>query len=116
MPEQASIVQNEDTQRFEWILNADTTPSEKHTAYAQYTRFAIHGDAKSTPTGIAYTSVVVPKGYEGKGIGSQLVEHILQYAKSNGLTIGPVCPFVKAYMQRNPEFNASSLAAPFEDD
>lgn len=100
-----TIAHNEADQQFELLLQ-DATDGDK--AVAKYKRFAVHGDANSQPTGIAYTSVHVPKEYEGKGVGTQLVKHILEYAKQNSYTVDAVCPFVAAYIKRYPEYKPSS--------
>lgn len=100
-----TIVHNEAEKRFELLLQG---AADGDRAVATYTRFAVHGDANSKPTGIAYTSVRVPGAYEGRGIGTQLVRHILDYARTNSFTVDPVCPFVKAYMKRFPEYKPSN--------
>jgi hypothetical protein len=45
----------------------------------------------------------VPVTLRGRGLGNQLVRAALDYAHFNQLTIVPVCPFVKAYLQKHPE-------------
>lgn len=104
-PTAHAIVHNETDCQFELRLQDKAVGGDMATA--SYQRFAIHGDANSHPTGIAYTSVNVPEAYEGKGIGTRLVRHILDYARANGFTVDPVCPFVKAYMKRYPEYKPS---------
>jgi uncharacterized protein len=41
---------------------------------------------------------------EGRGIGSQLVTGALDDIRRRGLTIVPICPFVRAYLGRHPEY------------
>ena len=41
--------------------------------------------------------------YEGQGLGSQLVRGALDDIRRRGLRLIPVCPFVRAYLQRHPE-------------
>ena len=43
-------------------------------------------------------------------IGGTLVRHILDYAAAQGLKVRPDCPFVKAYIDKHPEYQANSLA------
>ena len=45
----------------------------------------------------------VAAALEGKGIGSQLVAGALDDIRRRGLTIVPICPFVRAYLRRHPE-------------
>ena len=46
----------------------------------------------------------VPKDLEGHGIGSALIRGVLDIARAEGLTVVPVCPFAKAYMDRHAEY------------
>jgi len=52
---------------------------------------------------IVFTHTGVPEAAEGQGIGSALAEAGLAFARAEGLRVLPLCPFVKAYMQRHPE-------------
>ena len=88
------IVLNEDRHRFEWTVDG-------HTAYEVFERF---------PGGIAYLHTVVPKELGGRGIGARLAKYILDYAAEHRLKVRPDCPFVKAYIDRHPEYQANSLA------
>ncbi|PWU02097.1 MAG: N-acetyltransferase [Bacteroidetes bacterium] len=47
----------------------------------------------------------VPKELEGKGAGTAIVLKALQYAKDHHYSIIPICPFVRAYLKRHPEWN-----------
>ena len=46
----------------------------------------------------------VPKALGGRGLASALARTALEYAKQNQLTVVPYCPFVRAYLQRHPEY------------
>lgn len=46
----------------------------------------------------------VPEAAEGKGIASELVRTVLQYARKNELLVVPHCPFTASYIRRHPEF------------
>ncbi|MFT3934070.1 MAG: GNAT family N-acetyltransferase [Chitinophagaceae bacterium] len=46
----------------------------------------------------------VPRELEGKGVGTAIISKALQYAKDNGYTIVPICPFVQAYLKKHPEW------------
>lgn len=39
-------------------------------------------------------------GFEGKGVGKQLVQAGVEHARQNGLKILPYCPFAKALFER----------------
>jgi uncharacterized protein len=42
---------------------------------------------------------------EGKGIASQLVAGTLDDIRHRGLSVLPICPFVRAYLRRHPEYS-----------
>jgi predicted GNAT family acetyltransferase len=46
----------------------------------------------------------VSDDYAGKGLASVLVKHALNDTVAAGLTIIPVCPYVKAWLRRHPEY------------
>ncbi|MEM6525615.1 MAG: GNAT family N-acetyltransferase [Bacteroidota bacterium] len=46
----------------------------------------------------------VPPELEGQGIASALAEFALNYAKDHGQEVVVYCPFVKAYIQKHPEW------------
>ena len=53
---------------------------------------------------IYLTHTEVPKGYEGKGIGTELIKQALEYIKTHNLTLVPLCPFVALYLKRHSEW------------
>ena len=77
-----------DAQRYE--ITADG-------AAAGFLTYRLDGDQ------IALLHAEVDPAREGQGIGSELVAGALQDARSRGLTVRPVCPFVVAYLERHPE-------------
>jgi len=54
---------------------------------------------------ILYTHTEVPKEYEGQGYANQLAHFAMEYAKENGYKVQPVCPFVKLYVSKHPEYH-----------
>jgi predicted GNAT family acetyltransferase len=46
----------------------------------------------------------VPKVLEGRGIGSTLARGLLDIARAEGLKVKPLCPFVRSFMDRHPEY------------
>ena len=46
----------------------------------------------------------VDQTVEGHGLGSTLVAGALDDVRAQGLTIVPLCPFVRKYLQRHPEY------------
>src|SRR4051812_1885099 len=53
---------------------------------------------------IAFTHTEVPKACEGRGYGSRLVHEALEQARREGLEVAPLCPFVRWYIDRHPEY------------
>ena len=51
-----------------------------------------------------FTHTEVPDEHEGKGVASKLLEAAFKDAEDRGLKIAPICPFVKSYIQRHPDW------------
>jgi predicted GNAT family acetyltransferase len=51
-----------------------------------------------------YTHTEVPKALEGRGIASLMAKAVLDEAQAENLTIVPLCPFVRGYIERHPEY------------
>jgi uncharacterized protein len=66
-----------------------------HIAFSNYTR-------KDSTLTVRHTEV--PEELGGRGIGSALVRGLLDIARNEGLKVRPLCPFVKAYMDKHPEY------------
>jgi predicted GNAT family acetyltransferase len=45
----------------------------------------------------------VPEALEGRGLGRTLVREALDRAVRDGLTIVPLCPFARGWLQRHPD-------------
>lgn len=54
--------------------------------------------------GIAFLHTEVPAEMEGKGIGSAMARHVLDYAIAQQLEIYPYCPFIHSYIKRHQEY------------
>lgn len=53
---------------------------------------------------IVFTHTEVPPEHEGQGIGNQLAEAALDYARREQLRVVPRCRFVAAFIARHPEY------------
>ena len=51
---------------------------------------------------LTFTHTFVPPPARDQDVGTALVEAGLSYARDNGLTVFPQCPFVEAYMADHP--------------
>jgi len=52
---------------------------------------------------LVLTHTEVPETDRKRGLGTRLVKAVLEQARELGLTVVPVCPFVRAYLRRNPQ-------------
>jgi uncharacterized protein len=48
----------------------------------------------------------VPPALRGRGVASRLVAYALRYALDHHLAVIPTCPFVAAFIRKNPEYAA----------
>jgi predicted GNAT family acetyltransferase len=80
-----SVVDNRTTNRFEISVNGEA-------AFLAYDR---------TDDALTLIHTEVPTALRGRHLGDTLVEAALQSARSAGLRIIAVCPFVRAYMRKH---------------
>ena len=59
---------------------------------AGFAEYHDHGNRRT------FTHTVIDDAFEGQGLGSQLVRHVLDDARSSGKDVIPVCPFVRSYI------------------
>ncbi len=59
---------------------------------------------------ISFIHTEVPPELGGKGIGSKLVKGALDQVRADGLKVIAQCPFVKAYIDKHPDY-ANLLAS-----
>ena len=55
------------------------------------------------PGAIVLIHTQVDEQLEGRGLGSKLVRGALDDIRSRGLRLVPLCPFVRAYLERHPD-------------
>jgi uncharacterized protein len=53
---------------------------------------------------ITFVHTEVPLELGGKGIGSKLIKGALDQVRSEGLKVIAQCPFVKAYIDKHPDY------------
>ena len=53
---------------------------------------------------ITFVHTEVPPELGGKGIGSRLIKGALDQVRSGGLKVIAQCPFVKAYIEKHPDY------------
>jgi len=69
--------------------------AEGHIAFSEYKR-------DNGVVTIMHTEV--PAALNGKGIGSTLVRGLLGLIRAEGAKVRPICPFVKSYIAKHPEY------------
>ena len=57
-----------------------------------------------TPDTIVFLHTVVAQEYEGQGVGSAIARYALDDARARGLTVRPLCPYIRGWLQRHPEY------------
>ena len=60
--------------------------------------------SESQPGKMVIEHTEVSEELKGQGVGLQLVHHVVDYARANGLKILPLCPFAAAIINKKPEF------------
>ena len=91
----SEVRDNESKHQFE--MNVDG-----HTALAAY---------RLAPGVITFMHTEVPKELGGRGVGSQLAKGALDQARARGLKVIPLCPFIKGYIEKHPEYGDLVQAA-----
>ncbi|RZU02909.1 GNAT family N-acetyltransferase [Rivibacter subsaxonicus] len=87
MTEALAIRNNLEAQRFEATIDGQL-------AVCDYQRQGHH---------LVLPHTLVPPSLQGRGIAAQLVQAALDWARTEGLKVRPVCSYVAAYMRRRPE-------------
>lgn len=77
-----------DAGRFSMVVEGETCVLE----------FSRSGDV------VSMNSVRVPDAVGGRGIAGRLTQHALDWARSEGLKVKPICPYVKTWIKRHPDY------------
>lgn len=82
------ISHNEQAKRFETTIDG-------HTGYISY---------QERGNSFVYDHTIVPEALGGRGIGSVLVKHALDYAREHDKKVVPQCSFVSSYINKHPDY------------
>ena len=53
---------------------------------------------------VDFRSTLVPPHLRGRGLGSELVQHALDWARESDVKVIPSCPFVSRFLEDHPEY------------
>ena len=73
------------------------TTVDGYEAELTYSKLGKSGNVIADHTG-------VPDEIGGRGIGTALVQFLIDDARANGFRVRPLCPFVKAQYRKHPEW------------
>jgi hypothetical protein len=82
------ITHNQAAKRFE-------TSIDDQTGYISYQE---RGDT------LVYDHTIVPQSLGGRGVGSALVKHALDYAREHNKKVVPQCSFVASYINKHSDY------------
>ena len=94
-----TVRNNPDRRRYE-LLDGDTVIGKAH---------CVPFDDAAGPQRIFYHTTV-EDAYGGRGLGSQLAREALDDTIATGLAIVPVCPYIKAWLRKHPEYQPHAVA------
>ena len=68
------------------------------------------GEGELTYSRMSATKIIadhtgVDDSLRGAGVGTALVKRLVEDARADGVTIVPLCPFIKAQYQKHPEWS-----------
>jgi uncharacterized protein len=87
---QVVVRDNPDELRYELLLDGEVAGEIRY---------------RRSPDRIVLVHTDVSPSLEGRGLASRLVADALDDIRARGLRVVPICPFVRAYIQRHPEYN-----------
>ena len=84
------------------VVVRDNPERQRYEAYLGSTLVG-HATYHSQPGILTVLDTQVDEQVEGRGVGSQLVRGMLEDVRRRDAKVLPVCPFVRAFLQRHPE-------------
>lgn len=86
----SEVRDNHDESRYEASLDG------KAVGFANY---------RTEPGRVVFTHTEVRPEAEGKGVGTALIRWALDDVRRRGLSAVPLCPFVRSFIARHPEYD-----------
>lgn len=84
-----TIQNNADAERFEIVVDGESA------GFAEY---------RSKPGIRTFVHTVIDERFEGQGLAGQLVHAALDASRADGLSVEPVCSYVRHYIVEHPEY------------
>jgi predicted GNAT family acetyltransferase len=94
-----TIRHNPDRERFEVLVAGNVIGKAAYKTY----------DAGVSPQRILYHTVINEE-YGGQGLAGKLATVALDETVAAGLAIVPVCPYIKKFLTKHPEYAAGTVA------
>jgi uncharacterized protein len=85
----ADVHDNPDAHRYELTVDGRV---------GAFVTYVVRGDVAE----FVHTETV--EGFEGRGLAKELVRDALDDARRRGWQVRPSCPFVRGFIERNPEY------------
>jgi uncharacterized protein len=92
----------------------DNDAAQRYEARTGDGALAGFAEYRRRPSRIVFTHTVTQPGFEGRGVASTLIRFALDDARRRTLRVTPVCPFVRAFIERNDDYQ-DLLAAPLTE-
>lgn len=89
-PDEIVVVENPPLDRFE-----ARAPDGTVLGFAAYVR---------RPGVVVFTHTEVAEAAEGRGIGGRLAQGALDAVRASGQGVVPLCPFIRAWIRRHPDY------------
>lgn len=86
------------------IRRADENSKGAFTAWDGDVRAGEMTYSRGNPTFVIVDHTQVFPGYEGKGVGRELVAAAVEWARAGEQKLMPLCPFARAVFERTPEY------------
>lgn len=95
------IIDNVQSHRYELLVDGEAA------GFAEYRLRPPHGTGAPR---VVFTHTEVDPAYGGRGLGGALAKGALDDVRAKGAVAVPLCPFIKRYIERHPEYQ--DLVAP----
>jgi predicted GNAT family acetyltransferase len=96
---EVTVRHNPDRERFEVLVAGNVIGKAVYKTY----------DAGDSPQRIFYHTVINEE-YGGQGLAGQLATVALDETVAAGISIVPVCPYIKKFLTKHPEYAGSTTA------